>query len=65
VVAASPATVLALAICAVAAVRLRAAKAARIKDFIGILHLPPGDMSGFDADLDGAWAAEDYTALQH
>jgi nucleoside permease NupC len=51
---ASPAIVLAaLATGAMAAARLRAAKAARIMFFIGILHLLSGGMSGFDGWVDG------------
>ena len=40
--------VAALARGAIAADRLRAAKAARIRFFIEILHLGSGEMSGFD-----------------
>jgi hypothetical protein len=50
--------VAALASGATAAVRLRAAKAARIIFFIGILHLWSGGMSGFDAAVDGPVDAE-------
>jgi hypothetical protein len=41
-----------------AALRLRAAKAARIRFFIGILHLQSGEMSGFDGPIDGPMRAE-------
>jgi hypothetical protein len=36
-----------------AALRLKAAKAARMRFFIGTLHLQSGGMSGFDGELDG------------
>jgi hypothetical protein len=42
-----------------AAVRLRAVKAARIIFFIGILHLLSGGMSGFDGEEIGLYLAND------
>jgi hypothetical protein len=60
VAAESPATVLplwnvaAFASGATAAERLRAAKAARIRFFIGILHLWSGEMSGFNGGIGGS-----------
>jgi hypothetical protein len=40
--------VYARAIGAVAAIKISAAKAAKLRFFIGILHLSSGEMSGFD-----------------
>jgi hypothetical protein len=55
----------ALASGAIAAVRLRAVKAARIIFFIGILHLLSGGMSGFDGRyMDLLWPV-DNAASQH
>jgi hypothetical protein len=50
---------------AIAAVRLRAVKAARIIFFIGILHLWSGGMSGFDGGEMGLWGPDDNAASQH
>jgi hypothetical protein len=41
-----------------AAVRLRAAKAARMKFFIGTLHLQSGEMSGFGGEIDKSMQPE-------
>ena len=49
----------ALASGAIAAVRLRAVKAARMIFFIGILHLRSGGMSGFDRPHIGLYLAND------
>jgi hypothetical protein len=71
VAAASPATVLplwktaALATGTTAALKLRAAKAARIRFFIGILHLWSGEMSGFDEAKMGVCRGDEYAAVQH
>jgi hypothetical protein len=53
VAAASPAIVLAAKAGTTAALRLRAANAARIRFFIGSLHLGSGGMSGFDGPIHG------------
>ena len=57
--------VAALAIGAMAAVKLRAVKAARIIFFIGSLHLMSGDMSGFSTLRRGSGAANENAASQH
>jgi hypothetical protein len=66
VASASPAIVLlAFATGAMAAVRLRAAMAARIMFFIGVLHLLSGEMSGFDGQQMDLCAMNDNRGSQY